>query len=86
MVDKIIAKLKNPQEAIKFLSDSNDVQEIKNLVVLADEVGLDNHQSFELLSSIDDDIKSIGEKEAMIKDIEGAKISEFWMYRQRMCC
>ena len=73
MVDTIIAKLKKPKEAIEFLSDSNDVQEIKNLVVLADEVGLDNHKSFELLSSIDDDIKSIGEKEAMIKDIEGAK-------------
>lgn len=73
MVDTIIAKLKKPKEAIEFLSDSNDVQEIKNLVVLADEVGLDNHKSFELLSSIDDDIKSIGEKEEMIKDIEQIK-------------
>ena len=74
MADQVITKLKDPTTALEYLEESDGgVQEIKNLVILADEVGLDNHTSFELLTQINDDIESIGDKEAIRKDIEGAK-------------
>ena len=73
MADQVITKLKNPHKALKYLEESDGgVQEIKNLVILADEVGLDNHTCFELLTQINDDIESLGDKEAIRKDIEGA--------------
>jgi len=81
LADDIILKLKKPKEAIMLLNKPNDIEEIRNLIILADEVGLDNHKSFEILKSVEDEIKLIGEKDDMIKNIEkfkGLRVS-YWI-------
>jgi len=73
MVNNIIATLKKPKEAIQFVSNFENIQEVKNLALLTDSVGLDNHKSFEVLNSIQENLDQMDNKDEMIKDIETIK-------------
>jgi hypothetical protein len=55
-----LKRLKGKKDTKKYLEESNCLSEITNLIMLVDEVGLDNHITFEILKETDTQIKALG--------------------------
>jgi len=58
------------QELNIFFEEDNFLQEIKNFITLTDEVGLDNHKCYQILTSVEKDIKEIGSVDKIIKEMK----------------
>jgi len=77
LVSKLVGKLKSAQKAYDYFKDSTEINEVSNLIILADEIGLDDHESFKVLKNIEDRIKEVNRTEGFIARLKTARNIEY---------